>query len=296
MTAKPGRYVAGAVAGLALTASFTACRADNGTSGNASGGGSSSPSTSMRLTSAQEALSAASQKTADVQSFRATLSTSTAVSGQKTNLKGNLAVRLKPDVGMTFNVPSIDSGGKSTPGFSEVLQGDNIYLKVPALEKQTGKPWIGFSLSKLGQAAGIDVQSLENQGRQADPALNARMLTASKDVRSVGKETVGGVSTTHYAGTFALSDALAKLGSTERAQAQKIFSQTGLDTLKFNLWVDGRQLPRKLTLATPSSSKVDFTTTMNYTAFNAPVTITAPPKDQVADGSQLRPGQGGVPN
>lgn len=293
MTGKAGRYVAGAAAGLAITASLTACRADNGKSGNASGDG-STPS-SVRLTAAQEALSKASQKTADVKSFRATLSTSTVVSGQKNDIKGNLAVRLKPDVGMKFDVPTIDSGGKTTPGFSEILQGDNIYLKVPALQKQTGKPWIGFSLSKLGQAAGIDVQSLQNQGRQADPGLNAKMLTASKDVHKLGKETVNGVSTTHYAGTFALSDALAKLGSTERAEAQKIFNQTGFDKLKFNLWIDGQQLPRKLALATPSGSKVDFNATMNYTGFNAPVMITVPPKSQVADGSRLRPGQG-VPN
>jgi hypothetical protein len=69
------------------------------------------------------------------------------------------------------------------------------------------------------------------------------LATASKDVRSVGMETVGGVSTTHYRGTFTMQDALAK-------------------------------------------------TTMTYTAFNVPLSITAPPKSQVADGSDLLGGGG----
>jgi hypothetical protein len=293
MTARASRYVAGAAAGLALTASLAGCKADAGGS-NASGGDSGKASSGVRLTAAQEALDKASKKTGDIKSFRATLSTDSTVSGTRTRMKGDLAVRLKPKVAMKFDVPSITVGSRTTQGFEEILAGDGVYLKIPALAQKAGKPWVGFSLSKLSQTTGIDVQSLENQGHQADPGLNAKMLTASKDVHKVGQESVGGVSATHYQGTFTLSDALAKLGTEERSEAQKIFGQAGFDKLTFNLWVDGTQLPRKINLATPPGSKLQLDSTMDYTAFNVPVAIQAPPKGQVTDGSKLKPGGDGT--
>jgi hypothetical protein len=280
--------VAGAAAGLALTASLTACKAD---AGKSKASGDETPKSGVHLTAAQAALSKASQKTADLRSFHATLTTSTVVSGKPTNLKGDLAFQLKPQPAMKFDVPSVKSGGTTSEGFNEVLVDKTLYLKIPALTKMAGKPWVSFSLDQLGKATGIDVKAMEDQGHQADPALNAKMLTASKDVHSVGKETVDGVSTTHYKGTIALSEALNRLSTDERAQAQKIFGQAGLEKLNFSTWIDGQRLPRKMTLATPSGAKLQFDTVMKYTGFNTPVSITAPPQSQVADGMKLK----GVP-
>jgi hypothetical protein len=289
MTARASRYVAGAAAGLALTASLAGCKAD---AGKSKASGDETPTSGVHLTAAQEALSKASQKTAGLTSFRATLATSTVVSGKTTHLKGNLQFQLKPRAAMRFDVPSVTTGGTTNAGFNEVLAGNTLYLKIPALAKMAGKPWVSFSLDRLGQATGIDVKAMEDQGHQADPALNAKMLTASKDVHSVGKETVDGVSTTHYKGSIALSEGLNKLSADERTQARKVFGQAGLDKLNFNTWIDGQRLPRKMTLATPPGAKVRFTTVMDYTGFNTPVSITAPPQSQVADGLKLK----GVPS
>jgi hypothetical protein len=284
MTARASRYVAGAAAGLALTVSLTGCRTDAGTS---KASGTDKPAGGTQLTAAQEALVKASKKTADLKSFRATLTTSTVLSGKRTDLNGDLAFRLKPTPAMKLDVPPIKTAGKTTAGFQEVFAGDTIYLKVPALAKQAGKPWVGFSTTDLSKVTGVDVQSMQNQGQQANPALNAKMLTASKDVHAVGKETLAGVRTTHYQGTFSLTDALAKLDTTERAEAQKIFGQFGLDKLNFNMWVDGQQLPRKMALATPPGSKLELNVAMKYLAFDEPVSIKAPAKSQVADGTKL---------
>jgi hypothetical protein len=288
MTARASRYVAGAAAGLALTVSLTGCRTDG--SGGDKTSGDAKSSSGVHLTAAQQALGKASDKTADLRSFRATLATTTSLDGRQTDLKGNLAFQLKPEAAMKLDVPAIKTPGKTSEGFQEVFTGDTIYLKVPALAKQAGKPWVSFTTADLSKATGVDVQNLQEQGRQANPALNAKMLTASKDVHKVGKETVSGVSTTRYQGTFALSDALSKLGTQERAEAQKIFGQTGLDKLNFNLWIDGQQLPRRITLATPPGGKLTMKTTMNYLDFDQPVSIKAPDKSQVADGLKLKGG------
>jgi hypothetical protein len=68
--------------------------------------------------------------------------------------------------------------------------------------------------------------------------------------------------------------------------------QAGIEKMAFDVWVDGRQLPRKMSMATPPGTKLDMKTTMTYTAFNVPLSITAPPKSQVADGSDLLGGGG----
>src|SRR3954447_18326334 len=108
MTARASRYVAGAAAGLALTASLAGCKAD---AGKSKASGDETPTSGVHLTAAQEALSKASQKTAGLTSFRATLATSTVVSGKTTHLKGNLQFQLKPRAAMRFDVPSVTTGG-----------------------------------------------------------------------------------------------------------------------------------------------------------------------------------------
>jgi hypothetical protein len=85
---------------------------------------------------------------------------------------------------------------------------------------------------------------------------------------------------------------MAKLDAKQRAQAQQAFGEAGMDKLSFDLWVDGQQLPRRVSIASPPGAKLDMKMTMNYTAFNVPVSVSAPPKSQVADGSGLLGGGG----
>ena len=173
----------------------------------------------------------------------------------------------------------------ATPPVAATASGDAFYLKIPALADQA----VGGLLAEQAERGHRHRRAGPGEpGPPGGPSLNAKMFTASKDVHSVGKETVGGVSTTHYQGTFTLADALAKRGTGEKAEAQKLFGQTGLDKLNFNLWVDGKQLPRKITLATPPGSKVQIKTAMNYVGFNVPVSITAPPESQVATAPSSR--------
>ncbi|MCW2943606.1 MAG: hypothetical protein JWR24_323 [Actinoallomurus sp.] len=283
------RYVAGAAAGAALAVSLTGCLGDGGkskASGQATPGG-------TRL-SVADALGKVSDESGTIKSFRATMSIKTSAAGQETQMGGDVAYQLKPQFGMTMNFSHMTVAGKATQGFQEILLGDAIYMKMPALAKQSGgKPWLKFSLSGLSAKSGIDVKNLLNQLQQANPAVNVKMLTASHDAHQVGTEKVGGVTTTHYRGTYSMQQALAKLDAEQRAQAQKSLGQAGLDTMVFDLWVDGGQLPRKMTIATPAQSKLQMETTMVYSGFNQPVSITPPPASQVTDGSKLG---GGSPN
>lgn len=113
------------------------------------------------------------------------------------------------------------------------------------------------------------------------------ILTASKDIHEVGRETVDGTATTHYTGTYAMPDALAKLGAQYQDDVLQRFRSMNLGTMTFDLWTDGSRLPRKVRMATPQGSKTTLAVMTLYTAINTPMTITAPPRSQVSDGAHL---------
>jgi hypothetical protein len=286
MTPKASRYVAGAAAGIAVVLSLTACKsAEQHTAtggGRPAGGG-------VRLTAAQEALAKVSNQTSDLTSLRGTVSYAASANGRRMGMKGRLAVRVKPALAMRLDVPSADLGGGKIHGLTEILAGDRLYLKMPGVQAGTGKPWVSITLSQLGAAEGADLGSMTSQG---DLSQSTKMLTASKDVRLLGKETVGGVSTTHYQGTFDMRDGLAKLSGRQRTQAQRSFGAVGFEKMDFDVWVDGRQLPRKMTLMSPPGAKTATRLSVTYSAFNVPVAISPPPEGLVADGSGLLPGGG----
>jgi hypothetical protein len=128
MTRKAGRYAAGAAAGLAVALSLTACK---GTADKAAAPGGDKPG-GVHLTTAQDALAKVSSQTAGLKSFRATMSMATGLPGEQTQIKGKLAYRLKPTLAMKFVVPSMNVGGRKSQGFSEILVGDQLYMKMPA--------------------------------------------------------------------------------------------------------------------------------------------------------------------
>jgi hypothetical protein len=274
-----GRNAVCAAAGTVLAISLAACGGGGGSGKQARGSASSSGDT--RLT-AEQVISTVSQNAGRVESFEARLSSDTAASGQKVSMAAVISSRVKPEPAMRLNITHMTVNGQEGGGFEEILLGDDLYMKTAAVpERNGGRPWVRMSLRKIGAQGGIDPKSLMNQSKQADPSANARMLTASRDVRRVGTETVNGASTTHYQGTYSLREALARLGGDQRAAMQQLTAQIGLDQMAFDLWIDDRRLPRKMTLRTPAGSQVRSITTVTYRSFNRPVSISAPPASQV---------------
>ncbi len=273
------RFAAGAAVGTAVVLSVTGCLGDGG--GKASGSGTANQG-ATKLTAA-ELVNEVSQKTGEIRSFQATITSDTSVSGQHIRLSGRMVYRAKPTVAFKMSVPKMTVNDRTQTGFQEILLNDALYVKMPSVSARTGKPWMRMSLSKLSAKSGVDLQSLLNQSEQADPSANVKMLTASKDVHKVGQETVAGTTTTHYQGTYSVQVALTKLPASQRAKMQQMMSQMGIDKMNFDLWVDGQNLPRKVTVRTPAGGQMSTDTTVTYSGFNTPVSITTPPASQVSD-------------
>jgi hypothetical protein len=164
----------------------------------------------------------------------------------------------------------------------ERIVGSTIYLKVPALAKKLGKPWASVSMAAIGKAAGLNLAQLMQQVQQASPGQSLDMLSKSAHITSVGPATVDGASTTHYAGVVDLAAALSRFSPQLQVQIKALTAKLGVKSVHIDLWLTPNHLPKRITqtyttIAGPESIQVD------YTSFNRPVTVQAPPANQTVN-------------
>ncbi|MGW0807490.1 LppX_LprAFG lipoprotein [Nonomuraea sp. NPDC002799] len=231
---------------------------------------------------ASEVLNQAAQKTAEVTSYTVDAVVNVG-SPQEGNgkVQGRMVYQSKPQLAVDLTLDSIDMGGRSLPGgVRAVLQGDTVYVKVEALKELVGatKPWIKVSLSEAGNSS--EVNQYLGQIQQFDLGNVTKLVTASKDVKSVGNETVNGDDTTHYSGSFPVDAAVQQLPADEQEQARTGLAE--LKDVKFDIWVGSDGLPRKLAL-NGAKEGATLDATLFFKGFNEQVKIEAPPADQVGE-------------
>jgi hypothetical protein len=225
---------------------------------------------------ATQAITAAAQTSQRIKSIAASI-TEHASSGTSTSTSGTVEEQLRPTLQMSMHLTTAVAGRPTS--LDGVITSKVMYLKIGSLAKALGKSWIEIPLSELSNGKtsfGQLVQNLTN----SDPLKETSLFTAAKNARVVGTQTIDGVSTTHYAGSYAPSQALANLPAKLRAElAPAMKAVQGKVT--FNLWIDGQHQVRKVT----ETEQVDgqtITSTFVVTAINQPVHVTTPPPSQVA--------------
>jgi hypothetical protein len=234
---------------------------------------------------AAEVLQQTAQKTDKVTSYAADIVMNIAgPTGEAGNVEGTMRAQTAPKVAVDVTFDKISSGGQDIPGgMRMILDGDVAYMKMDMLKALMGgnKPWIKIDLKKAGAQAGLNMDELLGQANQMDLKTNITMLTASKDIKVVGDEKVGGVDTTHYAGTFPVAEALKQLPAETQKQVKTQMS--GMKDMKFDVWIDGDGLPRKMAMKTEQAQTGAMDITMLFKSFNDKLTIKAPPAAQVAE-------------
>lgn len=268
-------YLATAAAGAAFTMAVAGC----GTSSPHAAHGGQPINVNL---AASEVLATAAQKTAEVSSYTvdAVVNVSHPQEGDG-KLQGRMLYQSKPELEVDLTVDTADFGEQGLPGGARaVLQGDTAYVRVEALNKMVGatKPWIRVPLSEAGGRAQVD--QMLAQVQQFDLAGVTKMVTASRDVKSVGNESVGGADTTHYSGTFPVDAAVQQLPADKQEQARAGMAE--LKDVKFDIWVAADGLPRKLTMSGAEQGG-SMDATLMFKGFNEPVDIDAPPADQVGE-------------
>ena len=228
-----------------------------------------SPRTAIRL---------AADQTQRVNSMAAAFSVRTSGSVTDT-VAGTVQLRLRPTL-LADEKLNISAAGQRFP-LQEIVTAKAIYLKSPSVSAlaKPGRPWIGIPFSDLSGSLGSSLGNLLQNVQNGNPASQAKMLSASKNVRAVGTQVIDGVSTTHYTGTFKASAALAKLSPGLRKEiAPGLKLITG--DIRFNAWIDAQHVVRRITEVYTVMGHT-ATATVNVTAVNQPVHIAPPPARRV---------------
>ncbi len=196
------------------------------------------------------------------------------------SMSGTIQLQLKPTLLANAQFKVAASGQDIAIG--EILTGGAIYVKIPGLTGipgHAGKPWLKVSLGQLTGTAESQVGQLI-QGIQNSNAQNlTRLFTASKNVRATGTQTIDGVRTTRYTGTFTPSAASAALpASLRKLMGPELKLLQG--PVRFTVWIDGQHHTRKL-IETEKIAGQSVVTNLTVTAINQPVHVTVPPASQV---------------
>ncbi len=176
---------------------------------------------------------------------------------------------------------------------------DNVfYMKFPLLAAflPGAKEWIEFDLESLGEDAGIDLSQLQQLG-QSDPSQALDYLRATGQVEEVGTEQVDGVETTHYTGTIRLDAVAEQVPADQRdavREAIEKLQQSGLEEIPVDVWVDGDDLVRKMSMTYTAKVPVEgetkdasSTVTMEFSDYGVEVDVQPPPADQVTSLAEL---------
>ncbi|HEV7205701.1 MAG TPA: hypothetical protein VGN18_13915 [Jatrophihabitans sp.] len=259
-------------AALALAACASSTAPGRGTVGSAGSSNPAAPSSGGATPTTATDLGTALR--AGMQTVRsAHLTLEVGVGGQTINGQGDEQV----DNGKLSNLQL----SETLPGAGElgvVIVGDKTYVKLPpAIRHGSGKPWTLVTADSTNPVIQQMAASIASARSSASLDTIKDFAQAASSVTVKGAATVAGADTTHYSmvvdtgklpSTFPGIDALKK---------------TGLTRIPVELYVDHQGRPVEVDENVTVQGQT-VTTKITVTRYNQPVTITAPPADQVSSG------------
>jgi hypothetical protein len=155
-----------------------------------------------------------------------------------------------------------------------IIVDGKTYAKLPTAMNPGGKPYLLVTPNSTNAVVKQLATSLDSALSSASLGSVSAFITAADSVKNKGTATVDGVSATHYAIVVNISKLPASL------PGKDALASSGLTTLPLDLYVDDKGRPVQVT----ENFKVQdqqVATTVKVSAYDQPVTITAPPADQV---------------
>ncbi len=178
------------------------------------------------------------------------------------------------------------SGGKTTAsdvtidqgsGAIEIITvGDTSYAKLPAAHNTSGKPWVKVSADSTNEyVRGLAATTTITAAATDLAGVTGLVEKAATSVQNKGSAKVGGVDTTRYALTIDPTKA-------PPGPLAETIGLLGNDSIPIQLWLDSKDRPVKVVITVKLGSQ-SLDLIVGLSAFDEPVTITAPPADQVSD-------------
>jgi hypothetical protein len=171
----------------ARAAAVAFCAAILALAAGCSAGATSSTGASAKPTSPRTALLLAAEQTRQLDTMAASYSAQT--NGRQT-LASTILIQYKPAL-LIEAVANVEASGQSLH-LTEIVSSKAMYLKMSELSKEAGKPWVEIPFSDLKGNDGALFSQLLQDVQNNNPQQQAKMLTASKNVRSLGTHTIDG--------------------------------------------------------------------------------------------------------
>lgn len=168
---------------------------------------------------------------------------------------------------LTENVPQLGP-------LRVIIAGGKTYLQVPTSLSHANKPWVlvtPTSSNPVVRQLATTLQSVQ----QAAALDQFTTFSSAATVTSHDRQTLDGAPATHYV----LSVDVAKLPATMPGKQQ--LTTAGVTTLPIEMWLDEKGRLVKFTQNLKVQAQ-QVSTVVTLGKFDAPVTVTPPPADQVA--------------
>jgi hypothetical protein len=196
--------------------------------------------------------------------------------GQSIKVDGQVKMDANPAMQMTMDMASMK--------MEMVLVDKVLYMKLPAGMgggTASAKPWVKISKDgddPISKQMGTMLDSIDDSfdvGKQMEQLKTAGTITKQE------KETLDGEQTTHYWITLDMVK-MAQSDDPTVKKAAEDAAAGGLKTMDMELWANADNLPVQITTKMAVAGQ-SVSMKMTYKDWGKPVTITAPPADQVGE-------------
>lgn len=229
-------------------------------------------------------------------SYRATFDMQATAQGQIMHMTGDGEFSNDPlRAHVTYSIDGLPGTGTGME-MEVLLEGSTMYMRAPALTEPMGlkTDWISMDLDEL-MPGFRDLAALGSG--QNDPSSSIQYLRGIEDAHEVGRETVVGVETTHYAGTVDLERAFERLphdaGRELRDALDEARRQFGDVSIPVEVWLDDEGLPRRMEMSMETGPGADVRFEMRMRVeipeYGIEVRVPRPPDRDVTDLTELYP-------
>lgn len=205
-------------------------------------------------------------------------------------ISGNGAFNFVQHVGQfTVKIPALGNPSAAPSIVQLRIIGQTLYLNSASVAKADGgKPWASVSLPAYVKAEGQSTSGLGSLASGDPSQILGLIQRVGGSVTEVGPATVDGTPTTEYRANLDFAHLPTVTGSTliSPQELQQLSQALGQSSIALDVWVDGQDRTRQV------QTQVIFlglhvSATLGFGDFGAPVSVSAPPAGQTADGSGL---------
>ncbi|MDN5861497.1 MAG: hypothetical protein L0H84_23080 [Pseudonocardia sp.] len=151
-----------------------------------------------------------------------------------------------------------------------------IYVKLPA--GAGGQGWLKVPVDANNPQTAEFAKLID----QVDIAKQYDQFRTAGVLKGQAPDTVDGVPTTRYDLTVDVAEAIAAAPSEEARTQLEPLAQAGVKTLDMQIWADAENLPRQIRSSFTAQGQ-NASATIKLSDWGAPVTVEAPPADQVLE-------------